>query len=81
MEPELSCSIFSEWESDTKSLSLQKFGILDQHDQWITERQAATINTFNAIMYSIQVDLSYILIERILVHLDKKVTSINAKGN
>ena len=57
------------------------FVISDQHDQWIPERQTATINTFNAIMYSIQVDLSYILIERILVHLDKKVTSINAKGN
>ena len=54
---------------------------IDQHDQWIPERQTATIHTFNAIMYSIQVDLSYILIERILVHLDKKVTSITAKGN
>merc|ERR1712223_1845128 len=54
---------------------------IDQHNRWTSEWQTATINTFNAIMYSIQVDLSYILIERILVHLDKKVTSINAKGN
>ena len=54
--------------------------ILDQHDQWNPERQGAAIHTFNAIMYSIQVDLSYILIERILVHLDR-VTSVTAKGN
>ena len=53
--------------------------LLDQHDQWIPERQTATIHTFNAIMYSIQLDLSYILIERILVHLDR-VTSVTAKG-
>ena len=53
---------------------------IDQHDQWIPERQNATIHTFNAIMYSIQVDLSYILIERILVHLDR-VSSVTAKGN
>ena len=53
---------------------------IDNHSQWDPEKQEYAVNTFNAIMYSIQVDLSYILIEKMLAHM-RLTNSIVQKGN
>jgi len=54
---------------------------MDNHHQWDVNRQDYAVHTFNAIMYSIQVDLSYILIETVIAHLDTAGNTITQKGN
>ena len=53
---------------------------IDNHNQWDADKQDFAVHTFNAIMYSIQVDLSYILIEKIIAHIDT-ASNITQKGN
>ena len=42
---------------------------IDEHHQWEADKQDFAVQTFEAIMYSIQGDLSYILIENIVHHI------------
>ena len=57
---------------------------IDDHRQWEADKQDFTVQTFEAIMYSIQGDLSYILIENIIHHIHEanniaqKVSNIDA---
>ena len=53
---------------------------IDLHHQWEADKQDYAVHTFNAIMFSIQVDLSYILIENIIAHIDT-ACNIMLKGN
>ena len=53
---------------------------IDDHRQWVSDAQDFAVQTFEAIMYSIQGDLSYILIESIIHHIHE-AGSIAQKGN
>jgi len=53
---------------------------IDEHHQWEADKQDFAVQTFEAIMYSIQGDLSYILIENIVHHIHE-ANNIKLKGN
>jgi hypothetical protein len=55
--------------SDIKAIMLPVLRHMDEQRVWVQSPMEA-VYTFDAIMYSIQADLSYVVIEQILVHLE-----------
>ena len=64
--------------SDIKAILGPVLRHMDDHATWFDDHLEA-IYTFNAIMFSIQADLSYVVIEQILLHLES-ITKIMDKS-
>uniref|UniRef100_A0A0K2TRT0 Protein EFR3 homolog cmp44Elike [Nasonia vitripennis] n=1 Tax=Lepeophtheirus salmonis TaxID=72036 RepID=A0A0K2TRT0_LEPSM len=56
--------------STIKSVLLPVLVHVDNHRLWEEHNQTRAVQVFEAIMYSIQPDLSYIVIDRLMGHLD-----------
>ena len=61
--------------SDIKAILGPVLSHMDKNGVWVQNSNAA-VYTFTAIMYSVQTDLSYVVIEKMLSHLQKKVEAI-----
>lgn len=51
------------------------------HNLWDETSLARAIHTFEAIMYSIQTDLSYIVIDKLMAHLDVSQNTLLQKAS
>ena len=54
---------------------------MKDHDLWDEAGLSRAIHTFEAIMYSIQTDLSYIVIDKLMSHLDVPNNSVIQKAS
>ena len=54
---------------------------MKDHNHWDDPSLAHAIHTFEAIMYSIQPDLSYIVIDKLMAHLDVSSSNIMQKAS
>lgn len=59
--------------SDIKAILGPVLRHMDEHKIWV-QNPLEAVYTFNAIMYSIQPDLSYVVIEQVLAHLETRTT-------
>ncbi len=59
--------------SDIKAILGPVLRHMDDHRVWV-QNPSAAVYTFNAIMFSIQADLAYVVIEQILSHLENMPT-------
>ena len=61
--------------SDIKAILGPVLHHMDEHRIWVQNSNAA-VYTFTAIMYSVQTDLSYVVIEQMLSHLEAIPTGL-----
>ena len=61
--------------SDIKAILGPVLKHMHDHRVWV-QNSLEAVNTFNAIMFSIQADLTYVVIEQILSHLEKMDTVV-----
>lgn len=59
--------------SDTKAILGPVLRHMDDHRVWV-QNPSEAVYTFNAIMFSIQADLAYVVIEQVLWHLENMST-------
>ena len=62
--------------SDIKAILVPVLRHMDDHRVWVQNPRVA-VYTFNAIMFSIQADLSYVVIEQVLAHLESMNTILD----